>query len=128
MLKEPPPELAAGVEVQAVNDLMSAFNNHDPDGMREYWHQDVTWFEIAGNDTSAITTSADQLHGELVSYFEALPSVSSTLENISSNGRFVTAVERAVWEQDGERKSQTSNVVYEVVDGRVKRFWYFSPQ
>lgn len=122
-----PPE-AAGDAVAVVNDLMAAFNAHDPQKMRDYWHDDVTWVEITGNQSSVVTSSADQLFNELVAYFEAYPSVSSSLSNVSVNGKYVTAIETPVWEQDGERKSQASIVVYEVTDGKIRRLWYFPPQ
>lgn len=122
------PVKPAGAAVETVNGLMAAFNAHDPDRMRAYWRDDVTWVEVTGNQSSVVTSSADQLYGELVAYFKAYPSVSSSLENISVNGNFVTAIERPVWEEDGERKSQASVVVYEIIDGRVRRFWYFPPQ
>lgn len=120
--------VAAGDAVGVVNSLMAAFNDHDPDQMRDYWHSDVTWIEISGDRSSTVTTSAAQLHTELISYFESFPSVSSSLENITVNGSYVTAIERPVWEEDGERKSQASVVVYEIIDSKVKRFWYFPPQ
>ena len=119
---------AVGEEVEAINGLMAAFNAHDADKMRDYWHNDVTWVEVTGNQTSVVTSSADQLHQELVVYFEQFPTAQSSLENIATNGKYVMAVERPVWQEAGERKSQSSNVVYEVVDGKVKRFWYFPPQ
>ncbi len=122
------PTEPSGEAVAAVTGLMAAFNAHDPDRMREYWREDVTWIEIAGVQASVVTSSADQLHDELVAYFEAYPSVSSSLETISVNGNYVTAIERPVWEEDGERMSQASVVVYEVIDGKVKRFWYFPSQ
>lgn len=122
----PPPP--AGDNVAVVNGLMAAFNAHDADRMLNYWHPDVTWIELSGAQASAVTTSAAQLHDELVAYFEAYPTVSSSLENIAVNGQYVTAIERPVWEEAGERKSQASVVVYEIIDGRVKRFWYYPPQ
>ncbi|WP_411818019.1 nuclear transport factor 2 family protein [Hyphococcus sp. DH-69] len=122
------PVPAAGPKVEVVTGLMAAFNAHDADKMREYWHSDVTWIEITGQQSSVVTSTAAQLHTELIAYFEAYPSVSSKLDNISVNGNFVTAIERPVWEVAGERKSQASVVVYEIIDGKVKRFWYFPPQ
>lgn len=122
------PPLAAGDNVEVVTGLMAAFNDHDADKMRNYWHPDVTWIELSGDRASLVTTSAAQLYDELVAYFETYPTVSSSLESISVNGAFVTAIERPVWEEGGERKSQSSVVVYEIIDGKVKRFWYYSPQ
>jgi len=119
---------ASGEGVEIVIDLMAAFNAHDADKMREYWHSDVTWFEVSGDQSSVITSSASQLYTELVDYFESYPTVSASLENISVNGNYVSAIERPVWEEAGERKSQASVVVYEITDGKVKRFWYFPPQ
>ncbi len=118
----------AGDNVDVVSGLMAAFNAHDADAMREFWHSDVTWVELSGQQASVVTSSAAQLHNELIAYFESYPTVSSSLENISVNGNFVTAVERPVWKEGGERQSQSSIVVYEIIDGKVKRFWYFPPQ
>jgi hypothetical protein len=123
VIPEPPSEA-----IDAVNGLMAAFNEHDPDEMRTFWLPDVTWIEITGNQSSIVTTSADQLYEELVAYFKAYPSVSSSLENISARGNYVMAVERPVWEENGERKTNASIVVYEVIEGKVRRFWYFPPQ
>ncbi|WP_425408903.1 nuclear transport factor 2 family protein [Hyphococcus sp.] len=122
------PEPASGKNVEVVTGLMAAFNDHDADAMRDYWHSDVTWLELSGQQASVVTSSAAQLYGELVAYFDNYPTVSSSLENISANGNFVTAVETPVWEEGGERQSQSSIVVYEIIDGKVKRFWYFPPQ
>ncbi len=122
------PAAAVGEQVEIINGLMAAFNDHDAAAMREYWHDDVAWIEITGDHSSVITSSANQLYNELISYFEAFPTVSSSLAKVSVNGNYVSAIETPVWEQDGERKSQSSIVVYEIIDGRVKRFWYFPPQ
>ena len=119
---------AAGEGVEIVQGLMAAFNDHDADRMRDFWHSDVTWIEVSGDQSSIVTTSAAQLHSELITYFETFPSVSSSLENITVNGNYVSAVERPVWEEGGERKTQASVVVYEITNGKVKRFWYFPPQ
>ncbi len=119
---------AVGDEVNVVNGLMAAFNDHDAAKMREFWHENVTWIEVTGNQSSVVTSSANQLHDELVAYFETYPKVSSSLSEIAVNGTFVSAVETPIWEQDGERKSQSSIVVYEIVDAKVKRFWYYPPQ
>lgn len=122
------PQAATGDGVDVVNGLMRAFNDHDADAMRAFWHSDVTWIELSGQQASVVTSSAAQLHTELIAYFETYPKVSSSLENITVNGNYVTAIERPVWEEGGERKSQASVVIYEIVDAKVKRFWYFPPQ
>ena len=122
------PALPSGEGAATVISLVDACNDHDPDLMRGFWREDVTWVEVSGEGASVITSSADQLYEELVLYFERFPSVRSSLENIAVNGSYVSAIERSVWEEDGERKSQASFVVYEIQDGRVKRFWYFPPQ
>ena len=117
-----------GEEVEVIQGLMAAFNGHDADAMRTYWHDDVTWIEVAGEQSSIVTRDADTLLRETKSYFEAFPSVQSSLVKIAVNGNYVSAIERPVWEENGERKSQASIVIYEVIDAKVKRFWYFPPQ
>lgn len=114
--------------VDVVLGLMNSFNAHDPDAMKLFWADDVTWYEIADGQSSVITSSAAQLYTELVSYFEAYPDVKSKLDSISVNGNFVMGIETPVWEQEGESKSQSSIVVYELEDQKVKRFWYYPPQ
>ncbi len=118
----------SGPQVEAVKGLMAAFNKHDAAAMRRYWHDDVAWLEINGTQSSVVTDSAEQLYQELVVYFENYPEVSSSLESISVNGDYLTAIERPVWVEGGEEKSQSSIVVYEFDDGKVKRFWYYPPQ
>ncbi len=122
------PDDPSGPQVTAVRGLMAAFNKHDAGKMRTYWHDDVIWIEINGRQSSIVTDSADQLYNELVVYFESYPEVSSSLESISINGDYLTAIERPVWVEDGQTKSQASIVVYEFDDGKVKRFWYYPPQ
>ena len=121
-------EPASGPNVAVVTQLMAAFNKQDPDAMRAFWHDDVVWIEISGDQTSVVTASAQQLYDELTVYFQSYPSVRSSLENISVNGNYLTAVERPVWEEKGERQSQASIVVYEFEDEKIKRFWYYPPQ
>ncbi|MEM9494637.1 MAG: nuclear transport factor 2 family protein [Pseudomonadota bacterium] len=118
----------SGEAADVVTGLMQAFNDHDPEKMRTFWHEDVVWYEISGGATAVITSDAQQLYDELVVYFKTFPSVSSSIDGVAVNGRFVSAIERPVWEEDGERQTQASNVVYEIVDGKVKRFWYYPPQ
>lgn len=120
--------VASGDKVELVNALTAAFNVHDAGKMREYWSEDVTWIEISGNQSSVVTDNADDLHDELVRYFETFPEVSSDLDAIAVNGSFLSGVETVVWNQDGERQSQSSLVVYEILDGKVKRFWYYPSQ
>lgn len=119
---------ASGPEVEVVRGLMTAFNDHDADKMRTFWTDDVTWIEITGRQSTVVTDSAQALYDELVVYFEAYPDVSSSLEKIAVNGNYLTAIERPVWLEDGERKSQASIVVYEFEDGKVRRFWYYPAQ
>lgn len=122
------PTAATGPHVDVVKGLMAAFNDHNADKMRQYWHDDVTWIEITGNGASVVTESAEQLYQELLVYFESYPEVSSSLESISVNGDYLTAIERPEWQEDGVKKSQASIVVYEFDAGKVKRFWYYPPQ
>ncbi|MEO1137781.1 MAG: nuclear transport factor 2 family protein, partial [Pseudomonadota bacterium] len=41
------PAPAVGDNVEVVTGLMAAFNDHDADTMREFWHPDVTWIELS---------------------------------------------------------------------------------
>ena len=113
--------VAAGDEVQVVNGLMAAFNDHDADKMRSYWHDDVTWVEITGNQSSVVTASAEQLYNELIAYN---PSVSSSLESITVNGKYVSAVEARTGPNG---KAKLPMLCMKSLTARSKGFWYFPP-
>lgn len=119
---------AVDPNVVVVQGLMKAYNAHDVDAMRAFFHDDVGWYEVYGGTITPVTQSAADLAAELETYFATFPNVSSSLENPTVSGNYVTAVEKPVWEVDGKRKSLTSVVVYEITDGKVKRFWYFPSQ
>ncbi len=37
----------------------------------------------------------------------------------------VSAVETAHWQSKGQERSQASLSVYEIIDGKVRRVWYY---
>ena len=119
----PAPETGPVAVIEA---LTEAFNAHDPAAMRQFWHEDVQWLDPVGTDMPVLYTSAEALQTDMGRYFESLPDVSVELESISTTGNWVTAIERPSWtDGEGNRKSQAAIAVYEVIDGKVKRFWYF---
>ena len=53
----------------------------------------------------------------LESYFKALPSARSELEQVMESGKYVIVRERASWTRDGKERSQSALAIYEIRDG-----------
>ena len=127
-----PPALLKSAETASDSELLTAlstaFNARDTDQMRALWHDDVVWIELAGDQASVITKDAGALQEQLESYFQSFPSVKVAYHDITVNGRYITAIETVNWNDGDTPREQASNVVYEVVDAKVQRFWYLPAQ
>lgn len=111
--------------VQVVERYMAAYNDHDVDAMLELVHPDVQWLSIDGDRIQVETDGAEALAEALRGYFEAVPSTRSSIESMMVSGKRVSVRERAHWESSGQPRSQAALSVYEIVDGRIVRVWYF---
>lgn len=108
-----------------VHEFIEAFNAHDVNRMATLVHEDITWLAVQGDSVSVQSQGVDMLKSGLSGYFEAIPSALSTVEAVMEADRFVSVWERAHWESNGQPASQSSLAVYEVVDDRIKRVWYY---
>lgn len=120
------PQLHAQTEIEVVRNLNAAFNAHDVEGMMKWLHDDIKWFYIQGDNMDISTSGKAELRAGMESYFDSLPSARSESVDEIINGPFIAIKERAMWKtSSGEQRSQTALGIYEVIDGKVKRVWYY---
>ncbi len=106
-----------------------AFNAKDIDAMAKRVAEDYVWYNVSGDQMSIESKGRDALRKGMEGYFKNLPSAKSELHMLSTNGNFVSVRERATWKtKSGEDRSQNAFAIYEVVDGLIKRVWYYPTQ
>lgn len=105
---------------------LADFNAKNVDAMVRRVTEDFAWYNVSGGEMKIETQGRDALRKGLESYFKSLPSAKSEIHMLTTNGRFVSARERALWKTSkGEPRSQNALSVYEVEDGLIKRVWYY---
>ena len=108
---------------------LAAFNAKDIDAMAKRVAEDFVWYDVNGDQTRIDTRGRDALRKGMERYFKNLPSAKSELHMLTTNGNFVSVRERATWKtKSGEDRSQNAFAIYEVVDGLIKRVWYYLTQ
>lgn len=126
------PALAQEAEPDSVRGIVeqftAAYNQHDLDAMLALVHPDVQWLSISGDVVSVEAAGAAALREGMRQYFAAFPTSRSTVEAILVAGRFVSAWERAHWEDARGVRTQHALAVYEVEGARIRRVWYYPAQ
>ncbi len=112
-----------------VEALIDAFNQHDVDAIARCLSEDCTVRYVDNQGQAAVgTRTSAELRTELQGYFQAFPNVTSKPTQWTTIGRFVTFEERVSWTADDTEHSQRCLAVFEVVDGKIKRVWYYPAQ
>ncbi len=119
-------EKPASSELQIAVAYVEAYNARDLDAMIALMHEDVEWLSIVGSEVSVFAKGKPDLSKQMEEYL-ASPSVPfSTVEGSVGDGRFVAVREVAHWKNsDGNARSQSALAVYEIVDGLIRRVWYY---
>lgn len=115
----------AAAPADVVQRFVAAFNGRDLPEMLALAHPDIEWLSVSGSDAATETRGRKELEASLSSYFESCPSCRSTVAIGATTGPYVAAVEIARWETESGTRSQSSLSVYEIVEGRVRRVWYY---
>ncbi|NBD95162.1 MAG: hypothetical protein GVY11_01635 [Gammaproteobacteria bacterium] len=110
---------------EVVDRYMAAYNAHDVEGMLELVDPAVRWLAIDGDTLRVEADGAEALGAAMRAYFEAVPTTRSEIESMMVAGSRVSVHERAIWESNGEERSQSALSVYEIAGGRITRVWYF---
>jgi hypothetical protein len=108
-----------------VEGFIAAHNEHDVAAMLALAHPDIEWLSVEGDGVRVETRGAEALGEAMRGYFEAVPTARSSVEAMIASGSRVSVRERAHWESASGPQSQTALSVYEVIDGAIRRVWYF---
>lgn len=115
----------AGGAMEPVHRLFEAFNRHDARAMAALVTDDFELYYVSGGETTLGAHGPDQLEEQMRAYFESLPTVHSEIVGGVEGPRFASFRERVRWSTQTENRSQASLAVYETVDGKIARVWYF---
>ena len=110
-----------------VRSFVDAFDRHDLPAVVELAHPDIEWLSVSGSAIHIETQGIDALKASISAYFESCGTCRAAVDVSSVNGQYVAAVETATWSASGIMQSQASTSIYEIVEGQVRRVWYFPP-
>jgi hypothetical protein len=116
---------ASSDPTEVVRRFVEAFDRHELEPLLALAHPDVEWLTVTGAELAVETRGRDALRASLASYFASCPTCRSTVDVYQVIGPYVSALEHAEWEKEGAKRRQSSLSVYEIVDGLVRRVWYF---
>lgn len=123
---QPPFPESPETTVRAFTD---AFNAKDLEAMAKRAAEDVTEFQADRDPPRADLKGRAALRSRLEAAFKRTPSLRKELHMIATNGDFVSVRERSTWKMEtGEDRRQNAMVMYEVVDGAIRRIWTFPAQ
>ncbi len=120
---------SAALSQQSASDILNrfgaAFNAHDADAMVEFVSDSVKWFTVSGDSMTTDVSGKPALDRWLRGYFKQCPSCRSEFLSMQVTGRFISIYEKALWKGKNGDRSQKSLGVYEIVNGKIQRVWYY---
>jgi len=112
--------------IAVVREYVAAFNAKNLDAMMGAVARDFVWMSVSGDSLTDVGRGVDAFRQLIAGYFGAVPSARSELLKVDATGPWVTTHERTRWDAaPGEVGGQSSLVVYEVRDGRLRRAWFY---
>ncbi len=119
-------ESPARSELQIAVSYVEAYNARDLPAMLALMHDDIEWLSIEGSEVAAFASGKADLAAQMEAYLKSPGATFSTVEGSVGDGRFVAVREVAHWQDaDGNARSQSALAVYEIVDGLIRRVWYY---
>jgi len=109
---------------QVVQDNFEAFNRHDVDALIDYVGDPFIWYSVLPDTVVVETYNRERFRSDMEGYFSSYPNARTEYSELRVFGRFAYFTETAVWGAEAEH-SQTSLAVFEVIDGRIRRAWYY---
>ena len=112
--------------ISVVREYVAAFNAKNLDAMMKMVATEVVWMSVAGDSLTDVGRGIDAFRQMIAGYFRAVPSARSQLIKIDATGPWVTTHERTRWDASSSGVGgQTSLVVYEVRDRRIRHAWFY---
>lgn len=109
-------------KIKVITDYFDTYNSHQVDSLMTMISADFKMYSVSQDTTTLDISGREALREWFVGYFNELSNVSSSTNGVNVSGNYVSFIETAHW---GENKSQSSLAVYEVVNGKIRRVWYY---
>lgn len=105
-----------------LQDYFDAYNQHEVKRVVDMVVEDFKMYSVMEDTMTVDINGKKELRNWLTSYFKDLPNVYSEMSEISESGNYVSFIETAHW---GDGRSQSSLAVYEILNNKIKRVWYY---
>ncbi len=113
---------------QKVRAFVDAYNQKDLDKMISLTHTKIRWMSVQGENISIETQDQTELKSAMKAYFSKDRKTHSSLSHFSTNGLFVSVLEKASRMIKNKVKAQCSHSIYEFEDGLILNVWYHNAQ
>ena len=114
--------------IDLLTQYIDDYNQGRLDAMLTVMSTDIQWMSINSNKITTETKNKQQLAQALEPYFKGGNSTQSSLIHVFENGNFVSTLEKASWQSNGQIKSQCSIAIYEFDKNLIKNVWYHAAQ
>lgn len=107
---------------EVLRDYFEAYNQHEVEQILEMVSDDIRVYSVTSDTVTVDIEGKESLQNWLTKHFQDLPNVSSEISMINEVGNRISFTETAKW---GEGQSQSSLAVYEFLDQKIDRVWYY---
>ncbi|WP_435274852.1 hypothetical protein ACMAZF_16585 [Psychrobium sp. nBUS_13] len=114
--------------IDILTQYIDDYNQGRLDAMLTVMTADIQWMNIDSNKITTETKNKQQLAQALKPYLKGGNSTQSSLMHAFENGNFVSTLEKASWQSNGQMKSQCSIAIYEFDKNLIKNVWYHAAQ
>jgi len=114
--------------IKVIEQYILDYNAGNLSKMLDQMASNIQWMSIDSNKIITETKNKQQLAQALKPYFKGGNSTQSSLMHVFENGNFVSTLEKASWQSNGQIKSQCSIAIYEFDKNLIKNVWYHAAQ
>lgn len=114
--------------IKVIEQYILDYNAGNLSKMLDQMASNIQWMSIDSNKIITETKNKQQLAQALKPYFKGGNSTQSSLIHVFENGNFVSTLEKASWQSNGQMKSQCSIAIYEFEQNLIKNVWYHTAQ
>ena len=91
--------------------------------------ENIKWMDVNGAKLTVQAENKRELVKQLSNFFsKTTQAVTSELVSILTNGNFVSAIEKATFEENGRDSSLCSLSVYQIEENKIENVWYFQAE
>ncbi len=113
--------------LEVFNDQIKAFDAKDIDRLVDNVSQDFKYYYVTADELILEVEGKEKFRESMQQYFAADMKVNSVVESYIIQGNKISFKEVVTYtNKEGKRVSASSMGVYQIVDGKIKRSWYFT--